>query len=305
MTSRKPQLALRFISGKYQGGEFPLRPDRDVRIGRQSDLEMVLIEDMVSRRHAKISTRGGEIVIEDLGSTNGTFVNGQKVQSATIKEGDRVLVGTSLLRIVRASGDARSDAEVREDLAGRGRRAGDKGRFSGNLAEVPLPDLLQLLATGKKSGALRIDGPVAGGAVHITNGRIAHAELDGVEGGPGRKALFRMLGWTDGTFELQPAAEGVPASMDEGTEALLLDAMREIDELRRIADSLPAEDESVAIAQPLEAPLRELTPEDLDALQAAHNVGQVGAIVDRTPLTDYESWKALVSLIERGYLARQ
>ena len=45
------QWALRFISGKYQGGEFPLRPNREIIIGRSSDLDMVLVEDMVSRKH--------------------------------------------------------------------------------------------------------------------------------------------------------------------------------------------------------------------------------------------------------------
>ena len=44
---------------------------------------MVLVEDMVSRRHARIAyERDDEIIIEDLGSTNGTFVNGEKIQSA-------------------------------------------------------------------------------------------------------------------------------------------------------------------------------------------------------------------------------
>ena len=71
-----PQFALRFISGKYQGGVFPLHIDREIVIGRSSDLDMVLVEDMVSRKHAKISTLGDEIAIMDLGSTNGTFVNG-------------------------------------------------------------------------------------------------------------------------------------------------------------------------------------------------------------------------------------
>ena len=72
-------LALRFISGKYQGGEFPLPEDGEIVIGRSSELEMVLVEDMVSRRHAKISVEDGDIFLEDLGSTNGSFVNGEKI----------------------------------------------------------------------------------------------------------------------------------------------------------------------------------------------------------------------------------
>ena len=83
---------LKFISGKYQGGEFPLDMNSELMIGRSSDLEMVLVEDMVSRHHAKITTTDSEIWIEDGGSTNGTFVNGEKITRVRLKEGDRILI---------------------------------------------------------------------------------------------------------------------------------------------------------------------------------------------------------------------
>src|ERR1039458_3748414 len=83
---------LRFISGKYQGGEFPVAPDKQILIGRSSDLDMGLVEDMGSRKHARIAMQTDQIWIEDLGSTNGTFVNGEKIKRARLKEGDRVLI---------------------------------------------------------------------------------------------------------------------------------------------------------------------------------------------------------------------
>src|SRR5947209_3709910 len=92
--------ALRFISGKYQGGEFPLRMDREIIVGRSSELDMVLVEDMVSRKHAKISATADQIIIQDLGSTNGTFVNGEKIKKAPLKEGDRILIGTSIIKLI-------------------------------------------------------------------------------------------------------------------------------------------------------------------------------------------------------------
>jgi pSer/pThr/pTyr-binding forkhead associated (FHA) protein len=92
--------ALRFTSGKYQGGEFPVRA-RPIEIGRSSELDMVLVEDLVSPRHARVTTENGEIWIEDLGSTNGTFVNGNKIAGRTkLGVGDRLLIGTNILTLV-------------------------------------------------------------------------------------------------------------------------------------------------------------------------------------------------------------
>src|SRR3954465_870324 len=110
--------ALKFISGKYQGGEFPLKSDKQIVIGRSSELDMVLVEDMVSRKHAKITIQAGKITIEDLGSTNGTFVNGEKVKTARLKEGDRILVGTSILKLVRQGANVPEldDAAVKQKL---------------------------------------------------------------------------------------------------------------------------------------------------------------------------------------------
>ena len=105
--------AFRFISGKYQGGEYPLTDSGELVIGRSSELDLVLIEDMVSRKHAQLTLAAGRITIADLGSTNGTFVNGEKVRRAQLKEGDRILIGTSILKLVaRTAGTAPVDART-------------------------------------------------------------------------------------------------------------------------------------------------------------------------------------------------
>ncbi|PKN39668.1 MAG: hypothetical protein CVU63_14820, partial [Deltaproteobacteria bacterium HGW-Deltaproteobacteria-20] len=110
-------LALRFISGKYQGGEFPLVPGKEIHVGRSNDLDMVLAEDMVSRKHARIAFQGEDIYIEDLASTNGTFVNGEKIKRSKLREGDRVLIGTSILKVVVSESVRRTTEEqARKDM---------------------------------------------------------------------------------------------------------------------------------------------------------------------------------------------
>src|SRR3954467_9382503 len=133
---------LRFISGKYQGGEFPIVPDKQIVVGRSSDLDMVLVEDMVSRKHARIAMQQDQIWIEDLGSTNGTFVNGEKIKRARLKEGDRVLIGTSILKVIAgdAAAGARNETEVKQQLenVAAARRTSQARTMSGSIEEVPL-----------------------------------------------------------------------------------------------------------------------------------------------------------------------
>src|SRR6201999_4252296 len=141
----RPRFALRFISGKYQGGEFPLRMDREIIVGRSSELDMVLVEDMVSRKHAKITTAGDQIIIQDLGSTNGTFVNGEKIKKVRLKEGDRILIGTSIIKRVGgapAQVVGEGEAGERREATGQPRNVpGANKPMSGSIDEIPLPDL--------------------------------------------------------------------------------------------------------------------------------------------------------------------
>src|SRR5215213_10120540 len=129
---------LRFISGKYQGGEFPLRPNREIVIGRSSDLDMVLVEDMVSRKHAKIVTEERTVSIQDLGSTNGTFVNGEKIRKVELKDGDRILIGTSIIKLVALDGQTTtmSENEARSKMQSNANRRPAARSMSGSIEEI-------------------------------------------------------------------------------------------------------------------------------------------------------------------------
>ena len=85
----------------------PGRPERDVAfeghpvtIGRASDADVVIDDPLVSRRHARLAPRGGRLILEDLGSTNGTRVNDHVVREAVVAPGDRIHVGATRLEIV-------------------------------------------------------------------------------------------------------------------------------------------------------------------------------------------------------------
>jgi len=302
------QWALRFISGKYQGGEFPLRPNREIIIGRSSDLDMVLVEDMVSRKHAKITTDDHVVTIQDLGSTNGTFVNGEKVRKADLKDGDRILIGTSIIKIVFVDGENTShltetEARSKMAVAANKRSASSPKSMAGSIEEIPLPDLLQLLSTSKKSGVLVVHSDRHVGKTFFRKGQIYFASIENQFNIGPRKAMVRMLAWSHGNFELEPPDESaVLEELDDSTEGLLIEGMRQLDEYKVVAEKLPELASPIGVARPLKAKLRELSPEELDVFQAAMEVKTVNALFDQSSLSDLEIAQKLVTLFEKGYL---
>ena len=84
----------------------------DNLLGRGPDSLVWIDDESVSRRHARISIRGGTVLLEDLGSKNGTFVGGKRIESpATLRDGDEIRVGplTLRFRIFYGAGPTRSD----------------------------------------------------------------------------------------------------------------------------------------------------------------------------------------------------
>jgi diguanylate cyclase (GGDEF)-like protein len=75
-----------------------LTPGADALIGRDENGSLVLADTSVSRRHARVSLEGGVATIQDLGSTNGTAVNGVQIEHAVLQAGDHVEVGSVILR---------------------------------------------------------------------------------------------------------------------------------------------------------------------------------------------------------------
>jgi len=296
--------ALRFISGKYQGGEFPLPEDGEIVIGRSSELDMVLVEDMVSRRHAKITATGGQIFIQDLGSTNGSFVNGEKIKRARLSEGDRILIGTSIIKMVATEGPT-SLREARahlEDVAS-GKRTSQVRTMTGSISEVPLPDLLQLFAASKKSGVLVVRTDQDVGRIFLDKGKVRFATVnDNFDVSP-EKSFYRILTWTHGTFDMDPPDEReFNNAIERSTEALLMEAMRQLDEIRRLGPDMPAMSAQLGLIVPLIPPLRELSPDELDVLQLAHNYGHVESVLNKSLASDLETSGILVKLIKSGYL---
>jgi pSer/pThr/pTyr-binding forkhead associated (FHA) protein len=260
------------------------------------------VEDMVSRRHAKIIVTDEQIFIQDLGSTNGTFVNGEKIKRAKLNEGDRILIGTSIIKLVAA--DPSSTAASPQKMEAQAKSRPTQARtMSGSIDEVPLPDLMQLFSTSKKSGVLIVRTDDAEGKIYLEKGAIVFAAVNDQEDVPPLKSLIRVLTWEHGTFDMEGGIEReYPTKLEMSTEGILMEGFRQIDELRQISASLPAHHSTLAPAKPVLPPLRDLSPEELDVLQLVINYGTVETILNKSLASDLETCEVLLKLQRAGYI---
>jgi hypothetical protein len=92
------EIQLVIVEGADSGREFDL--GGAIIVGRDESAGIVIADAEASRKHASLTTEGASLTVEDLGSTNGTFVNGERLSAArTVGEGDRVRVGTTVFEV--------------------------------------------------------------------------------------------------------------------------------------------------------------------------------------------------------------
>lgn len=95
----KTTACLIVIHGANLGKKYDLVGTEAI-IGRGENSEIRINEDNVSRKHAEIKIKGEKISIQDLGSTNGTFVNTKRSKTTVLRDGDLVLVGNTILKFI-------------------------------------------------------------------------------------------------------------------------------------------------------------------------------------------------------------
>ncbi len=86
---KKPFLT--FIKGSRLGQLFEITPQETI-VGRSSDCNLWIEDSTISRKHFKIILNKGCVEIEDLGSTNGTYINGDRIQTAILSDGDKIQI---------------------------------------------------------------------------------------------------------------------------------------------------------------------------------------------------------------------
>jgi DNA-binding response OmpR family regulator len=110
------------------------------------------------------------------------------------------------------------------------RRKKRSGGVSGSLKEMGLPDVVQILYHGRKSGKLAISAEGKRGEIHFSEGQIFDANFGGQVK---EDAFYEMLSLTGGDFELDPNFRPTERKIELSPESLLLEGMRRLDEAGR------------------------------------------------------------------------
>jgi hypothetical protein len=172
------------------------------------------------------------------------------------------------------------------------------GDFRGDLQQVSSVDLLQLLAMNRRSGTLSINTPSGNGEVRIKSGEIVDAVFRRLER---EKALFRLLGETDGTFSFVSGSPQFLERIRTSTSSLLMEGLRQLDEAERLRESLALDGSALLAIAPPGQETNETAARVLEALTTPRTLPE---LLDEVTLHDLAVLEALKVLLDQGLVRR-
>ncbi|HEX2722435.1 MAG TPA: DUF4388 domain-containing protein [Gemmatimonadaceae bacterium] len=174
----------------------------------------------------------------------------------------------------------------------------------GNLSEASLPDVLQLLAMGNKTGTLTLTVPGSGGMICFENGRICHASVAG-RSLETEDSVFVMFKWNDGSFSFEPGVRPPHGSrlVSVDPQGLLLEGARRVDEWSLIEKKLPSFDAVFAIdRQQLLRNSIALSEEQQKLLPLIDGFRDVHELMRVSKLGEFDTGKALFGLLSGAFV---
>jgi tetratricopeptide (TPR) repeat protein len=174
----------------------------------------------------------------------------------------------------------------------------------GSLSEASLPDVLQLLVMGSKTGSLSLVVSDSGGTICFDNGRICHASIDDRDLDT-EEAVFAMFKWKDGSFSfvpgVRPPADARLVSVDP--QVLLLEGARRVDEWSLIEKKLPSFDAVFAIdRQRLLKNSVGLSDEQRRIIPLIDGSRNLNELMRVSGLREFDLGKAVFGLLSGGFV---
>ena len=174
---------------QFRGTLFPIR-SAEVILGRSSYASIVVNNPLASREHAVVRAVGGRLEVQDLGSKNGTYVNGKRIQGTYgVDDGDVIKIGTDVLEVAKVS--ALDPQQLRMATEpGRTPAQSMEGDTTVNLGRsIELAETLVAGAPVERHAALAVE------VLDIVNEVLASVRLDDADRKRGRALMDALAAW--------------------------------------------------------------------------------------------------------------
>lgn len=171
--------------------------------------------------------------------------------------------------------------------------------FKGLLAELPLTDILQLVAVSSKTGVLTLHSGIARGEIHLDRGQIVHATSGLLAG---EQAFFELARWLAGEFDFSQDALVAPRTIATSNTNLLLEAARQIDEWKLLAKKIGSTS-MVLVFAPHTGRSVSLSPQEwavVSRVDERRNIEEVAAALGQSA---FETCKVIHGLLTSEVLA--
>jgi pSer/pThr/pTyr-binding forkhead associated (FHA) protein len=201
-----------------------------VVVGRSRSCDLRLGGTDASRRHAEITGGSQGFTVFDLGSTNGTYVNGEQIEEHPLQPGDRIEIGSSTITFCQVGGGLEEmGLEHDSEMTILVERPAPGQIFEGDLAEIPPFAVLQMLEMGHKSGMLHCESDQGVGRIWLFQGSPIHAET---KSHSGFDAALEIVTTSSGRFSFTSGEDPGQRTIEASVTELLLEASRAQDEGR-------------------------------------------------------------------------
>jgi len=111
--------------------------------------------------------------------------------------------------------------------------------FQGSLAELHLPDIIQLISVSGKTGVFNLVDGALRGHIYLNEGKIVHAQLEDISG---EEAVYALAIWSQGEFKFEPGVATDQKTITKSNTNLLMEAARRLDEWRVLSKKIPSTD---------------------------------------------------------------
>ncbi len=172
--------------------------------------------------------------------------------------------------------------------------------FQGSLAELPLPDILQLVAVSGKTGKFTIKNERDTGKIYLSKGQIVHALLGQMEG---EEAVYELAIWTDGEFVFSPDEVEVEKTITQSNTSLLMEAARRIDEWKVLSKRVPSTRLVPVFTEDGGGATITLSPAEWSVIRKTDERRSIEDIAHAVGSSGFETAKVVYGLITSGLLA--